>query len=380
MEIVAGLRPLRCTGYLCGSVVAALLFSFPLGGQNPKATKPKEPPDSKKLAEWKEEAEALPLFRSWEPLVLRLAANYRTLLRDRDTLTKREYWGEVTLVDDSGAERRLPVRLRTRGNFRLSSRNCAFVPLRLEFAKKDVKGTWFEGQDELKLVTHCNGNSLYEQYVLREHLAYRLQGVLTPTAFRTRLVRMTYVDSATGRVLETRPAMFVEHENHVARRMGGEVVEIRRALFDDVDREQMTAVALFQYFIGNSDYSLYALHNIRLVRRWSDGALLPIAYDYDFSGLVNARYATPPPQLNLRSVRDRYYRGPCRPPEEMAPHLARYREGKAHLLALPDSIVGLDRSYARQVRDFLGEFFATVESPRSVRSVFWDSCEKRPGM
>jgi hypothetical protein len=337
-------------------------------------------PDKDKITQWRKEAEALPLFQKVEPLELQLVANYRVLLRDRDTLSVREYWGEVRLPDSSGAERRLPVRLRTRGHFRLASRNCAFVPLRLEFAKKDVRGTPFEGQDELKLVTHCNGTPLYEQYVLREHLAYRLHGVLAPSAFRSRVVRVAYVDSASGRVLETRPAMFLEHEGHVARRMEGEVVEIRRALFGDVDLDQMTEVALFAYFIGNSDYSLYALHNIRLVRRWSDSVLLPISYDYDFSGLVNARYATPPPQLNLRSVRDRLYRGPCRQPEEMAPHVARYLQRKAHIMALPDSIPGLDRSYVRDVRGFLAEFFATIESPRSARSVFWDNCEKRPGM
>lgn len=357
---------------------AVLLLPLTAAGQ--QDARSREVPDKDKITQWRKEAEALPLFQKVEPLELQLVANYRVLLRDRDTLSVREYWGEVRLPDSSGAERRLPVRLRTRGHFRLASRNCAFVPLRLEFAKKDVRGTPFEGQDELKLVTHCNGTPLYEQYVLREHLAYRLHGVLAPSAFRSRVVRVAYVDSASGRVLETRPAMFLEHEGHVARRMEGEVVEIRRALFGDVDLDQMTEVALFAYFIGNSDYSLYALHNIRLVRRWSDSVLLPISYDYDFSGLVNARYATPPPQLNLRSVRDRLYRGPCRQPEEMAPHVARYLQRKAHIMALPDSIPGLDRSYVRDVRGFLAEFFATIESPRSARSVFWDNCEKRPGM
>ncbi|HWP02096.1 MAG TPA: hypothetical protein VNL96_01425 [Gemmatimonadaceae bacterium] len=360
------------------SWLAVLLVPLPVVGQ--QDAKSREAPDKDKITQWRTEAEALPLFKKTEPLELQLVANYRLLLRDRDTLSVREYWGEVRVSDSSGAERRLPVRLRTRGHFRLASRNCAFVPLRLEFAKKDVMGTPFEGQDELKLVTHCNGTALYEQYVLREHLAYRLHGVLAPSAFRSRLARVAYVDSASGRVLETRPAMFLEHEGHVARRMEGEVVEIRRALFGDVDLDQMTEVALFEYFIGNSDYSLYALHNIRLVRRWSDSVLLPISYDYDFSGLVNARYATPPPQLNLRSVRDRLYRGPCRQPEEMAPHVARYLQRKAHLMALPDSIPGLDRSYVRDVREFLGEFFGRIESPRSIRSVFWDNCEKRPGM
>jgi hypothetical protein len=341
--------------------------------------KAKEPLDSAKVAERKLEAEGLALFKNHEPVTFSLIADFKTVLRDRDTLSTKEYPATMVIADSAGAERKIPVKLRTRGHYRLSARNCAFVPLRINFAKKEMKGTVFEGHDKIKLGTHCQANADYNQYVLREHAAYRVHNALSPRSYRTRLAKVTYQDSTTNKPAETHNALLFENEEDVAKRLEGEVVELRRALFDDVDASQINEVSIFEYFIGNTDWSLYALHNIRLVRKL-DGTLLPLAYDLDFSGLVGTRYATPDYRLPIRNVKQRLYRGPCRTVDDLEPQVAVYRAKEAEVLAVYDAVPGLDPRYAKDAQNYLKEFFNMVKKPRDVKSAFVDSCEGKPSV
>ncbi len=103
--------------------------------------------------------------------------------------------GSFTFTEADGTERKLGLKLRTRGNYRRAKEHCDFAPIRLNFSKSQVKGTLFAGQDKLKLVTHCQNNEpKYEQLVLREYLAYRMLHELTPKSFAVRLMRITYIN------------------------------------------------------------------------------------------------------------------------------------------------------------------------------------------
>jgi len=340
---------------------------------------PKEPPTPEKIAEWKKEAEGRALFTSDTPIELKLVGNFKVISKDRDTLSTKEYWGEVQMSDGKGGELKIPVLLRTRGHYRLANRNCSFVPLRLDFKKGEVKETVFDGQDKLKLVTHCNPNALYEEYMVREYLAYKVHNLITPRSFRARLAKVTYVDSATGTAIETRNGIFLEHEDDVAKRMEGEIVEIRRALFDDVDPAQILEVAISAAFLGHVDWSLAALHNIRLVRQLN-GNLLPVLYDLDFTGLVGTKYAIPDPRLGIRNVKERLYRGPCKEPEELVQFFTPYREKKDAILKLYDETPGLDGRYRTDAKAFLNQWFKMLDTPRDAKWMFKENCKVAPGV
>ena len=340
---------------------------------------PKEPPTPEKIAEWKKEAEGRPLFAAETPIELKLVGNYKVISKDRDTLSTKEYWGEVQMSDGKGGELKIPVLLRTRGHYRLANRNCSFVPLRLDFKTGQVKETVFAGQDKLKLVTHCNSNALYEEYMTREYLAYKVHNLVTPRSYRARMARVTYVDSATGTPIETRNGIFMEHEDDVAKRMEGAIFEVKGALFDDVDPAQILEVAMFEAFVGNTDWSLSALHNIRLVRQLN-GNILPVAYDLDFSGLVGTRYSTPDPRLGIRNVKERLYRGPCKNPAELAQFFAPYREKKDAMLKLYADTPGLDGRYRSDAQAFLTQWFKMLDNPRDQQWMFVENCKKVPGV
>lgn len=360
-----------------GSLFAVTSAAFAQEQKDDKA--PKEPPTPEKRAEWKKEAEARALFMEESPVEIKLVGNYKVISKDRDTLSTKEYWGEVQMADGKGGELKIPVQLRTRGHYRLANKNCSFVPLRLDFKKGEVKGTVFDGQDKVKLVTHCNSNALYEEYMIREHLAYKVHNLITPRSYRSRLARVTYVDSATGTPIETRNAIFMEHEDDVAKRMEGEIFEVRGALFDDVDPAQILEVAIFEAFVGNTDWSLAALHNIRLVRQ-PNMNVMPVAYDLDFSGLVGTRYSTPDPRLGIRNVKERLYRGPCKEPAELAQFFAPYREKKDAILKLYDDTPGLDGRYRGDAKAFLNQWFKMLDNPRDALWMFKENCKVVPGV
>ena len=330
----------------------------------------------------KDSLEALerPLFASREPLPFTLTADFRAISRNRDSTSKVRHAGTLVVKDTAGVDRSIPVELRTRGHFRLKSSTCRFVNLLVRFPKegKLTRGTPFEGQKALKLGAHCQDDVRYERLLRREHLAYRILNVITPRSFRTRISNGTYIDSTSGKQVASRLAMWIESEDDVASRQGARLREFKRALFADMEPRTLDEMAIFEYLIANTDWSIYALHNVRIVATDS-GVVYPIPYDFDFSGLVNAPYATPAPQLGIRSVRDRLFRGPCRRWDEMAPSITRFVQGEGAIMALLDEPPRLEEGEARDVRRYLEDFFRVARDPADAKQAFIDRCLDKPG-
>lgn len=348
----------------------------------PPSAKMAEPwPDAATLAKRRIEAEKLPLFQQAEPLTFTLAADFRAVNRDRDPDSTKTYPAVLTVPGERGgaAPAKLEVTLRTRGILRLNARTCAFVPLRIDFPKKAGKGTVFEGQEALKVVTHCENDDNYEQYVLLEYLAYRLYNLVTPHSYRVRLGRATYVDSGSGKTLATRSAFFIEDEGDMARRMDGRSLELPRTLFSAYNLEAVTLAALFQFMIGNTDYSYYSLHNAQQVQT-QEKLFYPVIWDFDVSGLVSPVYGAANPELGITSLRQRLYRGPCRTMEQYEPSLAVFRAKQAEMLALVDAVPGLTQNKRRDAARYLGEFFSLLGRPDQLKKELIDKCRKQATM
>ena len=352
----------------------------------PGAAKKKDPrarlaepwPDAERMQKRREDAEARRLFRDSDPLPFTLTTDFKAVNKDRNPDSTRRFPAVLNVAGDDGQARSIPVTLRTRGHSRLVH-NCDFVPIRVEFPKEGVKGTPFESQGALKLGTHCYDSKEYEQYTLREYLAYRLFNLFTPRSFRVRLARATYVDSNRGKTLATRYAIFLESEGDVARRLEGRIAELPRTIFRNLDSESLTLMMLFEYMIGNTDLSIHALHNVRLVQNQAR-VLHPVPYDFDYSGLVNARYAVASRLLRLKTVRERAYRGPCRTLEEIQPFVATFRAKKADVMAEVDSVPGLEPGSRRDAKEYLEEFYSTINRPGALKSQLVESCSNRAGM
>jgi hypothetical protein len=297
--------------------------------------------------------------------------------RDRDPTSTRTFPATLIVTRQDGASDSIPIKIRTRGHNRRLPETCTFAPLRLEFAASPI-GTVFEGQRVLKLATHCREVDEYEQYVLREYIVYRMFNVLTPRSFRARIARASYVDTSTKETV-VRAAFFLEDDDDVARRLEGRVADLQRVTFQDVDADAIMLLTLFEYMIGNTDVSMYVLHNIRLVRART-GVLYPIPYDFDSSGLVDAEYAVPDEKFDLPSVRERFYLGPCRTAEDLQPFFAQMRAARPDVMALYGSMPGLDPRYRNKAGAYLDQFYRTIDRPGDVKRAFIEGCKGRVGL
>jgi hypothetical protein len=346
-----------------GGLATVALWSAMLGAQQQQA----EPQATQKAPK---PYEAPRIFAASWPLELTITAPIRQLRRDRAEQTP---WRTASISYHwEGAETSVPVRLRTRGIWR--KKNCDIPPLLMNFAKDSVKGTLFAKLDRLRLSLHCRDTDDYEQYVLQEFNLYRVQRLLTPLSFEVRLARVTYVDSEKKDTVARRWAFVQEQDEPFASRAAATLVTTEGAGPQDLDPYESAFTGVFQYFVANSDFSIRALHNIVLIYR--DERYVPVARDFDWSGAVNARYATPNPVLPIRTVRQRLMRGYCAPAAEYEKVFALFRAKKDAIYALYADSIGalLKPSVVKNTLWFFDEFYETINDPRKAKKEIVEAC------
>jgi len=326
-------------------------------------------------------AQAAPLFSADQPLSLTIELPLRDLRGDRGQESP-EREAVVVIPDAAGSMVRLDVKVQTRGRFRLQRQICDFPPLRLNFQRGQVAGTVFEGQNKLKMVTHCRDRDLaYQQYVLQEYLAYRTYNQLTEASFRVRLLWITYVDMEGRRDPMSRFAFLIEDDDDMAQRNGWEVVKVPSIHPYDLRTGQLRLAELFQYMIGNTDWSVsrpergkgYCCHNARVIGNMQ-GLALPVPYDFDLAGAVNARYARPAPDLEIHYVTERLYRGFCGPPEDVEAVLPRFLEQREAIYQMYRTQVGLSDEERQRILDFYDDFYDVISDPGLVTSELMGRC------
>ena len=273
-----------------------------------------------------------------------------------------------------GGKRVIPARVRAHGVWRL--KNCDFPPIRINFVNKNTKGTLFHDLDEPKLVNYCKNTTSYEQYILQEFQLYRVYHLLTPFSHRVRLLNATYVDSAKSKVEGKHFAFVAEDPQHVVAVNGGGLLKQKGAGPDDLDPSAATLTYLFQYFIGNTDFSFSGLHNGEILAL-PDGRNIPIAYDFDFSGAVDASYATTDPSLPINRVRQRLYRGYCAQNAEVAKLLPLFHAKKAAIYALYTDALGslMSPRVVRETLSYFDDFYKTISTPKELEKALKD-CRK----
>ena len=294
------------------------------------------------------------LFASPDLIEVSLIGPVSTTIRDREERRERDF-----LLQVDGRDHEL--RVRVRGKSRSRREICIFPPLRLRF--RDAEGL-FAGQRKIKMVTHCSNSDRGDADVMEEFLAYRIFNLLTPDSFRVRPLRVTYVDSD-GRLSKRarhRYAFFIESKGELEARRGGTVIETTQLSLGQLDPAHSALVYVFQYLIGNTDWSLVTAegevdccHNGRTLKVGDWIRYLP--YDFDLAGLVNTRYAKPDPSLHLRSVRVRRYRGFCTGLLFLRQAVESVKAREQEIYELVQGTPGLDEKQQRSAIAYLKGFF-----------------------
>jgi hypothetical protein len=314
------------------------------------------------------------LFRDTSALEVTIETELKAVVRDRDSTKFAPHAATLTYRDAAGASKSFPVTLRARGHFRRQARNCEFPPLKLEFERKDARETLFQGNSVLKITTNCRpGVADYQQYILSEYALYRAYQIVSPRYFRTRLAHITYHDASRSMSDVVSWAFFIEDDKEVAKKFGSTVEEAHGALFHDLEPTQLAITSLYEYMVANTDWSVTGLHNIALIRD-TVGAIHPVAYDFDWSGAVNARYSFPDARLGIRVTTERLYRGPCRTLAEWQPVLDRFIAARPRIEAVYASIAAFDARRKSQVLDYFADFYKIIGDPKAARHALLDGC------
>jgi hypothetical protein len=316
------------------------------------------------------------LFRSDSTLTVTITTGLGPLLKQRDSLELVKHGAVFSYAGDDGKAVNIPVRLRARGHFRRQARNCDFPPLWLDVKGSDAKQTVLAGLSKLKITTSCRPkDNGYEQYILQEYAIYKAYAALTDASFRTRLLRITYKDSAGKIAPITTWGFFVENVEDVAIHLQRSILPAKGAHFQDIEPEPLSLLSMFEYFIGNTDWSISGLHNIALLQD-SSANVVPVAFDFDWTGAVGASYAFPDKSLPIHSVTDRLYRGNCVTPAQLKTVLDRFREKRSAMDALFAQLPQLAPDRAKKMKGFYDDFWKRIDDPKGFQKEISSDCLK----
>ncbi|MEO9070389.1 MAG: hypothetical protein ABI261_05110 [Ginsengibacter sp.] len=264
-----------------------------------------------------------------------------------------------------------PILLTVRGHYRRGY--CYLPPLKVAF--KYNKASAMKPLGDLKLVSQCKISEMNEQYLFKEFLSYKIYNLITDKSFRVRLLNLQLVDSGGKKKPISEHAFLMEDIKNLAKRNGCKDWKTGRMDPREVDRRQMTIVAIFEYMIGNTDWAVSVNHNTKLILSKNDSLQRPyvVPYDFDFSGFVNTDYSVPDEKLNISSVTERLYRGFPRSLDEINEVLEIYKKQKSNIYSLINNFDLLTSKSKKEIINYLDDFYSTINKPKEVKNIFVDN-------
>ncbi|QZD91839.1 hypothetical protein K3162_09770 [Qipengyuania xiapuensis] len=321
------------------------------------------------------EGEVTPLFASDETLEVTITGPVGHISRRAQRSTD-PYPAQIEVAGEIHT-----ITLAARGKSRRKRENCRFPPLRVAFPQKPDENSLFHRQGSIKLVTHCRDRDASEQTILREYAAYRLYNIVTPESLKVRLARIRYMDE--GELVTQRLGFFIEDGDDAARRLGRKEIDTSDISVSWLDQQDAARYALFQYMIGNTDWSMVlspegddCCHNSRLFGedKAARRSLTPVPYDFDNAGLVDATYAAPNAQLGTHSVKTRVYRGFCTFNGLVAAEAENLRSLRGEFEAELTRIPHADARTKSAMASYLAGFFEDIASSESMERKLFRKC------
>lgn len=321
-------------------------------------------------------AQGDPLFLADEPMAITFEFPVSELISRAENRPELE--GVMRFRDPSGENVAIEMTMTTRGRSRLEY--CRFPPLKVNLKKGQAKGTVFEGQNKLKIVTHCRTGSVHERYLRQEYSIYKAYNEITDYSFRARWIEATYRDTDGGDE-DTHYAFFIESNREVADRHGREKIEMPRIPLANLNARESNLFEVFQYMIANTDWSMLkgpgeegCCHNGKLLAEpGSTSNWVVIPYDFDQAGLINTRYAVPGARLGIRSVRQRLYRGRCEFIDHLDETVALFNDKRA---AMEQHMIedALEGRQAKSAAKYINNFYEIINDPKEREKRLYDDC------
>jgi hypothetical protein len=272
------------------------------------------------------------------------------------------------------------ITIKYRGTSRYE--RCKFPPIQINFKKPVYVNSDSVKIKKLKLVNHCEQGTMYDEYILREYLVYRLFNVLTDTSFRVRLLKVNYIDTKRSRKPITQYGFFIEPIELLAERTNSFIVKTASLTQRNIVPNAIDRLAIFNYMIANWDWSIPGQHNVAVIKpiKYDNAGLgIAVPFDFDLTGVVNADYAIPPPGMEITTNRERLFSGICRSKEVFQEDLKIFLNKKEKFYSVINEFPYLNKSSKRDITIFLDQFFDQLEKPKSLDNLvdlFLKNCKK----
>lgn len=287
-----------------------------------------------------------------------------------DSLTihknKDQYFpAALTYADEDGTMIDRTIKIKPRGRSR--RKVCGFPPLKIKFCKKELAADGIRNTHKsLKLVTHCSDEKEAMQNVLEEYLAYKIYNELTENSLKVQLVKVNYEDTESSKILE-RYAILIEDIDELAERLDGKEVEGFGKELKDFDAELMNTFSTFQYMIGNEDWRVAFQRNVKFIKLDKANNLLPIPYDFDASGLVNAGYAKPDRDLRLSSVKQRAFIGYFKNKMERVKTVTLFNNKKEAIYQMILENNSMNEIGKQKIINYFDGFYKIINTPKFLK-------------
>jgi hypothetical protein len=272
---------------------------------------------------------------------------------------------------DSTGDLQEAVRIRLRGNNRRET--CNLASLMLDF-RVEGEQSRLKNLKEMKWVAPCLRSQDGEQYVLKEYLIYKMYNRLTDKSFRVRLLRITFEDELEKQKSFTQYGFAIEHVDDLKDRVG--CVEEKETKFTGIQTNynHTTLVTIFQYMIGNTDWSIPNYHNIKMLIPKDSPQVKPyiVPYDFDYAGAVNTPYAAPNESRPITKVTERFYMGLPRTFEMVKVVTDSFMAERATFNNMIKDWSLLNSFHKKEMSGFIDDFYKVLESDRSIRLTFVD--------
>ena len=312
------------------------------------------------------------IFDSEEVLKITIESDFKNLVKRKYKDEEQPALFKLYYHDTLVVNRHITIQ--PRGNMRKGS--CFFPPLKLNFLKSEVVVKEMKEFDKMKMVLDCKRGKIYEQYLLSEYYVYKMQNILTDYSFRVRLIQVTYVDISDKYKTSTRFAFLIENKDQLGERLNAIPIDNKNVRDQLTDIPTLANAYLFQYLIGNTDWSIPGRHNLQMIKSTDPMLTKPyvIPYDFDFAGIVNTNYAIPDENLGISSVTERVYRGVCIPENEIKSAAKHFMDKKEQIYQLYQNSDLLDKYNSRFTLNYLDGFYKIIENENSLKSYILDSC------
>lgn len=314
------------------------------------------------------------IFNSEALLKVTIRSDFKNLIKKKFQNDYQPAILETEMFDSLVIRRN--IKIKPRGEYRRE--NCYYPPIMLNFSKKEAVFKQFEEFDKVKFVGNCQSGDLYDTYLLEEYYIYKMYNLLTPFSLRVRLLKVRYVDTSGKKKPRENFAFILENVNQMAKRNNGVNFNQKGITSKMIDRDVATIMDIFQLMIGNTDYAVPVLHNVKLIKTaYPDHPRpIPVPYDFDYSGIINAFYAIPGEHLPIKNVRQRYFMGACREMEEYQQTFEIFHENRKAMEALFDNSPYLPENNKKLAIRYMDEFYNIIDSEGSVKYVILNNCRR----